>query len=205
MIRNICAPIFTYFTLGIANQTLYYFVGTFITLFSVLVIEFIGIQQNLKVEDITENYDPAQNKQMKTCLKQYYEGFVSMKKFIPLGMLYGLVMGFVAGSFSHLLPKNLSSGEKDNKISLALLSYGIGCIIGSYLFGFIFPKFKNQKTWKIICMFFIIAFLVEIYCLQNSHQFLFVPIIIGFLFGIALIMVNCFMLLTVTLYFEAKA
>lgn len=61
-------------------------------------------------------------------------------------IVFGLMMGFVSGSLSHLLPKSKDPEENDKRIGIALFCFGLGTIGGSSISGFIVDRYKYKKS-----------------------------------------------------------
>ena len=71
---------------------------------------------------------------------------------LPLIIITGMTMGFVSGSLSHLLPKNISDADKN--ISTALIFFGLGTFTGGSITGFIVDRIGIKKGGKLNLIFY---------------------------------------------------
>ena len=126
-----------------------------------------------------------------------------MKEFLWLISLYGFVIGFVSASLSHLLPRSSDPNQNDTNIGIALFFFGVGSIIGGSLTGKIIDKIGMKKSAWIAPLLFIITLLIEIYFLLIPNSVMGTCIVAYFL-GSSLSFSNAFIMLQITLSFEAR-
>lgn len=117
--------------------------------------------------------------------------------------LFGLIMGLVSGSLSHLLPVSTNPSDNDTKIGIALFVFGIGGTIGSLLTGKIINKMQIKICAWIAPLLFIATLLIEIFFLFRP-QSMSGTCIVAFFLGFSISFSNCYLMLLITLNFNAS-
>ena len=122
-----------------------------------------------------------------------------MSPVLPLIIINGMVMGFVSASFFHLLPPNTNN---DQNISIALICFGIGAMLGGSVAGFLVDKIGIRKTGKLSFILYEVVLLIVVMLLNVNEVFW--VCVIGLMLGICISTEICYMMVVCTSIYKGK-
>lgn len=133
--------------------------------------------------------------------RQIVKFYPKMKHIVLAIVLDGLILGFTASYFSHLLPDSLQS---DLNVGILLIVHGFGGIIGGYLSGFLSDYIPVLKEGIVGYLFIAGTMLLTI--LKNYVHFetITFALVIGFLWGVALYFLEGWIFVCCTKVYDGK-
>lgn len=110
--------------------------------------------------------------------------FVPNMKYLYAAMfLDGLMLGFVASYFSHLIPEPIRSSLN---VGIVLMINGVGAMIGGYFSGYLSDKISPGQLGVLGFLFITFTLLLTLLSHYITLSSLAYPSLMGFLWGVSL-------------------
>ncbi len=122
----------------------------------------------------------------------------------PTSILAGLIVSFVSSSLSHFLPKPGPTETNDSKVSIALIFFGIGNIVGGYLSGWLCDKILIKKAGYFGHFLVVIGSIIEAISLFTTKAF-WKSCLIGFMSGLSYSYLFSYVAIVCTIYYKGNS